>query len=364
MKHKYRSFLIVIFLLFLTINAIPSVLGKTRKSYLTGFILDCELKNRGFANAIDGELSLEATAYALEILDKYSINPQEVETLQTNLENRVKKMFDDDAVELYNLYFLMKSINILEHSIDSALSNRIYKFLNDTEQITGGFSFSNTSNSANIASTYYVIQLYSLINETIENISLHKSWVLSCNNTDGGYGGDPSSVSTYINTCFAVFILDDERFGDIYDLADFNNTLIYLQSFYVGNSADLDNYGGYLPDGLAEYALLSSTYLCVKAIALMDYSQLNAENTIDWTLSRQNYKDGGFAENTDGYQEIDSSVISCFYAFETLRIFNSLSKLNVEIWMVEFNYWILTIVLGSIGFGIALIVFLWKRRRI
>lgn len=364
MKHKYRSFVIVIFLLFLTINAIPSVLGKSRQSYLTSFILDCELKNRGFSNAIDGELSLEATAYALDILEKYNINPQEVETLQTNLENKVKNMFDDDEVDLYNLYFLMKSIDILEHSIDSGLSNRIYKFLNDTEQITGGFSFSNTSDSANIASTYYVIQLYSLINETIENIPFHKSWVLSCNNTDGGYGGEPSSTSNYLTTCFTVFILDDDRFGDIYDLVDFNNTLTYIKAFYVDNSADLDNYGGYLPDELAEYALLSSTYYCAKAISLLDDSQLNAGDTVKWVLSRQNYKDGGFAENTDGYQEIDSSVISCFYAFETLRIFNSLSKLNVEIWMVEFNYWILTVVLGSIGFGIALLIFLWKRRRI
>ena len=364
LKHKFRSFIIVIFFLFLTINVIPSVLGKTRQSYLTSFIKECELKNRGFSNAIDGELSLEATAYALDILDKYGINPQEIESLKTSLENKVKTMFDNKEVDIYNLYFLLESISILDHSIDSVLSNRIYKFLNDTEQITGGFSFSNTSNSANMASTYYVIQLYSLINETIKNIPIHKSWVLSCNNTDGGYGGNPSLTSNYISTSFAVFILDDEKFGDIYDLVDFNNTLTYLKSFYVDSSADLQNYGGYIPDELAEYALLSSTYYCVRAISLMEINQLSVGNTVKWVLSRQNFKDGGFAENTEGYQEIESSIISCFYAFETLRILNSLSKLNVEIWMVEFNYWILTIVLGSIGSGIALIIFLWKRRRI
>ena len=127
--------------------------------------------------------------------------------------------------------------------------------------------------------TFYVIQLYSLIGQPIANISIHKDWVLSCNNTDGGYGGNQTLSSTYIDTCFAAFILDDERFGDINDLVDINNTLTYLKSFYVNNSADLNNYGGYLPDELAGYALLSSTYYCVKAISLISGSEFNKQET-------------------------------------------------------------------------------------
>jgi prenyltransferase beta subunit len=353
--------------LFLTINAIPNVLGATRQSYLTSFISSNEIIGEGFTNAIEGDdtVSFEATAHALDILTYYVIFPQDIETLKTNLEDDLKEMFDNNEVVLYDLYYLLKSLNILGHIIDSLLMDRIYKFVNDTEQISGGFSFSNTSKSANLASTYYVIQINTLIDNPIENISLHKNWVLSCNNSDGGYGGNQSLTSTYLDTCFAALILDDERFGDINDLVDRTKTLAYLKSFYVNNSADLNSYGGYLPDELAEYALLSSTYYCVKVISLIESSELNTVATIAWILERQNFKDGGFAENSEAYQQKASSVIASYYAFSTLMILDPLlSVLNSEIWMVEFNYLILGIVLGSIGLVIAAAIFLLRRRRI
>lgn len=366
MRHKYRNLIIVTFLFFLTINAIPNVLGATRQSYLTNFILSNEIVGNGYSNGVEGgnRVSFEATAYALDILMNYYIFPQDIETLQNNLELNIRDMFDSGVVDLYDLYFMLKSLDLLGHTIDAVLSNRIYKFINDTEQISGGFSFSNSSKSANLASTYYVIQIFTLMNKPVENIPLHKNWVLSCNNSDGGYGGNQSLTSTYIDTCFAAFILDDDRFGNINDLADVIKTLTYLKSFYVENSADLNNYGGYLPDEIAEYALLSSTYYCVKAIYLIDPTHLNTIPTTSWILKRQNFQDGGFVENTDGSQETESSVISCYFAFETLRILNTLSYLASEIWRVEFNYVILGVVLGSIGLLIAATVFLWRRRRI
>ena len=369
MKHKYRNLIIVTFLLFLTINTIPNVLGATRRSYLTNFILSNEIIGEGFSNANGGgeTVSLEATAQALDILTDYGIFPQNVETLKSNLEDDIKEMFDNRDVILYDLYYLLKSSDILGHinDIDSQLMDRIYKFINDTEQVSGGFSFSNTSKSANLASTYYVIQIYALIDSPVENITLHKNWVLSCNNTDGGYGGNQTLSSTYLDTCFAAFILDDERFGDINDLVDRTKTLTYLKSFYVNNTVDLKSYGGYLPDDLAEYALLSSTYYCVKAISIIESSDLNSAATIAWILERQNFKDGGFAENTEAYQQKASSIIASYYAFSTLLILDPLlSVLTSEIWMVEFNYLILGIVLGSVGLVIAAAIFLLRRRRI
>lgn len=366
MKHKYRNFIIIIFVLFLTLNAIPSVLGKPRQSYLKDFILDTEIVGKGFSNVISDEdnVNFEATAYALNLLNDWGRDPQEIEDLKSKLEDNIVAMFDSTHVNIYDLYYLLNSLNILEHTIDSSLSNRIYEYLNETEQINGGFSFSNTTHLPSLTYTFYVIQLYSLIGQPIANISIHKDWVLSCNNTDGGYGGNQTLSSTYIDTCFAAFILDDERFGDINDLVDINNTLTYLKSFYVNNSADLNNYGGYLPDELAGYALLSSTYYCVKAISLISGSEFNNQETISWVLARQNFEDGGFVENAEGIQQKISSVISCYYAYKTLEILGSLSSLSLEVWMVEFNYLILGIVLGSIGLIIAIVVFLWRRRRI
>ncbi|MFX0002527.1 MAG: prenyltransferase/squalene oxidase repeat-containing protein [Candidatus Hermodarchaeota archaeon] len=366
----------VLIILFFTINAIPSVLGKTRRLYLIDFILDTEIEGFGFSNAIidldildtdekkEEAVSFEATAYALSILNDFGVDPKEIETLEGKLEDRITEMFASKQVNIYNLYYLLNSLNILQYTIDSSLSNRIYGFLNDTAQESGGFSFSNTTHLSTLSSTFYVIQLYSLIEQPIGNISVHKNWVLSCNNTDGGYGGNQTLSSTYLETCFAVFILDDERFGSVNDLVDINKTITYLTTFYVSNPVDLDNYGGYIPDELAEFALLTSTYYCAKAISLIDKNALNVHETRSWVLAHQNVEDGGFSENSASSQSKVSSVISSYYAFKTLEVIESLYYLNYDVWMVEFNYGILGIVIGSIGLVIVIAIVLWRRRRI
>ena len=377
MKHKYRNIIIFTVILFLTLNAIPSVLGKTRRSYLINFILDAEIEEQGFSNIINSEdvlrefaetieelVSIKATAFALSILSDLGYTIPDNENLKNNLENRIIDMFESTLIDVYDLFYLLSSLNILEYEIDSTLSNRIYKFLNDTAQPAGGFSSSNSTHLPSLSSTFYVIQLYTLIEQPIVNISIHKNWVLSCNNTDGGYGGNQTLISTYIDTCFAVFILDDERFGSVNDLVNIDNTLAYLKSFYVNSSVNLKNYGGYIPYELAGYALLSSTYYCVKAISLIDDNALNNAETLSWVLARQNFEDGGFAENSEEDEPKISSVISSYYAFKTLEILGSLDKLSLEVWMVEFNYLILGIVLSSIGLIIAILIFLWRRRRI
>lgn len=366
MKHKYRSLIIGTIVIFLAINAIPSALAKTRQYYLTSFIYQNEIEGEGFTNAIGSsdDISFEATTYALDILNYFAVNPHNIETLKSTLEDNIEEMFNNYEENLYDLFFLMKSLNILDedYEINLDLENKIYKYLNDTEQITGGFSYSNTTKLVSLASTYYSIQLFSLIEKPLENISIHKNWVLSCYNSDGGYGSNQSLGSTMVDTCFAVFIL--EELGEIEALNSVIKTIGYLQSLYVINSADLNNYGGYLPDDYAQIALLSSTYYCVKAVSIIDSTKLFKGLIKTWVLTHQNFIDGGFAENTEGYQQKSSSVVVSYYAFETLRILDSLSSLYSEIWMVEFNYWILGIVFGSIGLVIIVAIFLWRRTRI
>jgi prenyltransferase beta subunit len=374
LKYKYRNFIIISFAIILTINAVPSVLGKSRGLYLKDFILNTEVEGVGFSNVIVGAgesengeklVSREATAYALSILNDMGANLNAFTSMDTELEERIGDMFDSSVVNIYDLYYLLKSLNLLESPIASSLSNRIYEFLNETAQPTGGFSFSNTTHLSSLTCTYYAIQIYSLINKPIANISTHKNWVLSCNNTDGGYGGNQTLSSTCFDTSIAAFILADVRFGDINDLVDIDKTLVYLKSFYVNNSADLDNYGGFLPSELAGNALLSSTYYCVKAISLIDSDALNAQDIVSWVLKHQNFEDGGFMETLQGDQSSTSSVIASYHAFETIKTLQpSLVSLNYDIGMVEFNYVILGVVLGSIGLVIAIVVFLWKRRRI
>lgn len=345
------------------LNVIPIALAKTRRTYLTDFLFNNEIHGEGFKNGIEGTNPLiEATAYAIGILDDSGLNAHDITDLETKLENDVEQMFNNDDVELYDLYFLLKSLNILEYSIEEQLENQIYEYINNTEQIGGGFSFSNTSTLASISSTYFIVQIHSLIGETIPNITIHKDWVLLCNNSDGGYGGNSSLSSTSLNTYYAVSVL--EELGFINELVDENQTLTYLNSFYIQNPSDTENYGGYIPDITANYALLSTTFYCAKAISIIDDTMLHNTATIRWVLTRQNFQDGGFADISQGTDQLASSVILSYYAFETLKLFGSLSKLNSEVFMVEFNYWVLVIIMASIGLIAGIGVVVWRRRRI
>jgi hypothetical protein len=350
-------------MIFFILNITPIALAKTRRTYLTDFLFNNEIHGEGFKNGIEGTSPLtEATTYAIEILDHYGLNAHDLTDLETSLESDLQNMFNNDEVFLYDLYFLLKSLNILEYSIEEQLENQIYNYINQTEQIGGGFSFSNTSKLASISSTYFIVQIHSLIGKTIPNITIHKDWVLLCNNTDGGYGSNSSLSSTILDTYYAVSIL--EELGFINEIVDENQTLNYLNTFYVQNPSDTENFGGYMPDITANYALLSSTFYCAKAIEIIDDTMLQNTATIQWVLTRQIFQDGGFADITQGTDQLSSSVTSSYYAFKTLELYNSLSKLNSEAFMVEFNYWILVIIMASIGLIAGIGVVVWRKRRI
>ena len=367
MKSKYLNLIVIVLVLIFLLSAIPAVLGKSRKSYLIDFIYSNEIEGFGFSNSKDnGEtVSYEATAYALQILDSSGRNPHDASLLKENLKENITEIFNEEVL-IYNLYFLLKSLEILEDSIDADLKDRISEYINQTEQIGGGFSISNTSTSVSLSSTYFVIQIYSLINESVnihKNVTLHKNWVLSCNNTDGGYGGNSSLSSALLSTYYAASILTDLGFS-LDDLVNVNQTLDYFKSFYVSDTGDKDNYGGYLPDDFAIFALLSSTFYCVNKIDLIEPQDLNKGPTVNWVIDHQNFIDGGFVDTTAGDEQKSSSIVSSYFAFEILKTFKSLSVLNEDVWMVEFNYWILIAVLGSIGFTIFLIYVIWRKRRV
>jgi len=366
LRNKYKNLILIFLAFFIIISVIPSVLAKTRNGYLIDFILDTEIEPNGFSNGIsdESEVSLEATAFAIDILDYYGVRLSDVEQVQETLKQNIITILDGDEINLYDLYYLIKSLNLLEYSFESSLLKKISVFINGTQQLDGGFSFSNTSSFVNIISTFYVIQLFRLIDQSIPNITLHQSWVLSCYNGDGGFGGNSNLPSTLTSTYYAVLVLD-EFVENLNSLIDLNKTVNYINSLYIMNSADVNNFGGYAPDEIATFALLSSTYFCTKILSLIDEDELNIAATIEWVLDHQNVQDGGFVDNTEAYQQKFSSVTSSYYAFETLKILNpSLSKLKQEIWMVEFNFWILGIVIISLSVVIAISVLMWKKRRI
>ena len=347
----------------------PIVLAKTRQSHLVDFIYENQAGNESFG------LSPQDTANAIEILDHYNayqvevlfeaIRSVDIPDLMVNLEDQIQAIFDAGEVDIYKIYYLLETLNRLESletSLDSNLRDQIYTYINATVQIGGGFSPTNTSNAANMVSTYYIYNIFTIMQETVENEAIHKAWVLSCNNTDGGYGGNQSLSSTLTTTYFAVNLISE--LGSINDLANQTNTLNYFKSLYIGDSNNLEHYGGYLPELYAETPSLRSTYLCVEGINLIDENELNKVSTSNWVLKHQNFLDGGFGDWNEEINQRLSSISTSYSAFKILQLLGSLDLLNEDIFMVEFSFLILIIVLSVIGVIVLVVYLILRRRRI
>jgi len=368
LKNKLRSLSIITLMFTIFLIVVPVVSAKSRRNYLADFLFQSNNNNEIFGD------SYEETFYALEIIDYFNIyiveglfsseTKVDKATFIENLETKIEEMFDTKEINLYNLYYLLSSLNILNNldTLDSKYIEEIHKYINQTSLITGGFAITNETKSANLVSTYIVYNIYKLIEEPIVNQTNHINWILSCNNTDGGYGGNQTLTSTILTTYCAIFLISD--LSTIDDLINKTATLNYLMSFYSSDPSDSDNFGGYFPDYVANFALLSSTYFCVESIDIIDQSQLHRTAIINWVLDRQNFIDGGFIDNPYEEERSDSSIPTSYYAFKILRVLNALDYLNQEVFMVEFNFIILIVLLSVIGIVIVIVVFIWRKRRI
>ncbi len=354
--------LIITFLLCIT----PIASAKTRQSHIIDFLYENHNSDESFG------ISTKDTANSIEIIDFYgvyliegflqAIKKVDKSTLEVYLEDEITSMFNEGEIDIYDLYYLLSTLDFLGASLDLNLHDNIYEFINQTVQSTGGFSPTNTSTSANLISTFYIYNILTLINETVADPTLHKNWVLSCNNTDGGYGGNQSLSSTLLTTYYAIYLV--KELGEISDLTNQTSTLNYLKSFYVNDHDNLENYGGYLPDVFAQNSLLSSTYFCVEGIRIINSNELNKEATVNWVLNHQNFQDGGFSDHSEENDQRLSSISASYYTFEILKGFNSLDLLNEDIFMVEFNFFMLIIVTSISGIIIAAIYLIWRKRRI
>jgi len=346
----------------------PIASAKTRQSHIIDFLYENHNDDESFG------ISTQDNANAIEIIDFYNAyliegflqatKKVDIPTLEVYLEDKITSMFNEGEINIYDLFSLLSTLDFLGKidSLDLDLHDKIYEYINETVQSTGGFNPTNTSTSANLISTFYIYNIFTLINETVEDQTLHKNWVLSCNNTDGGYGGNPTLPSTLLTTYYSIYLV--KELGNVSDLANQNSTLDYLKSFYIKDSDNLENFGGYLPDTFDKNSLLSSTYFCVEGIRLIDSNELNKIATVNWVLNHQNFRDGGFSDHDEGNDQRLSSISASYYAFEILKGFDSLDLLYEDIFMVEFNFLILIIVLSIAGITIAAIYIVWRKRRI
>lgn len=335
------------------------VAATTRKTYLTRFILASQEENNRFGN------SYEETSFALEVLnDCGKLGSVDTESLQSYLQNEIQIKFDGNNMNIYDLYYLLKSLDLIISTgelVNNSLEFIILNFLDGTNQTGGGFSPTNSSSTSGVISTYFAIEAYNIIDSNIIVNEVHENWTLNCrNNGDGGYGGNASLPSSLISTYYAVLVLDN--FNAINEIVNVSDTISYLSSFYISEINDQNNYGGYIPDEHAEFALLSSTYYCAKSLNILSSSELNKGETCKWVYSRQNINDGGFVDNGNENEPILSTIPCSYFAFQIITLLGG--NLDVQIWMVEFNWIILIIVLACIGVAIAGAILFWRRRRI
>jgi len=378
-----RIRIITFFILFLIIslNFSTFVLAKQRKTYLTDFLLDCEVKDKGFSNSPQEEddISYESTAYAIEILNDYQLLEKrdifgEIEhtvntsDLQEYLEDKGKDKINEAEINIYNIYYILKALNIMDYDTSSSLESNVKHYLNSLNLNGSGFAPKPSSVSGSLSSTYFAMMIYEIIEDPIPYEKSHKNWIRSCINSNGGYGGNTTLPSTILDTFYAILIF--EQIYDIEDLPSEDNTIEYLKSFYVDEESDEDNYGGYLPDDKAENALISSTYYCVKGISLIDKSELKDEDeTLNWILNRQDAKDGGFTDNSDGDEQKESSVTVSYFAYQALIVLDGeeLPSLEQKVFMLEFiwvDWLIFVVILSSLGVAVIVGYIRWRKRRI
>lgn len=356
-KSQKVALIVIFFAGIMTIT--PMVAAATRRTYLTNYILANQVENNGFGN------SPEETSYSLEILNDCGLlNGMSTQSLQLYLQNEIQKKFDENSMDVYDLYFLLNSLDLLISTaeiVNSSLQFLILNFLEGTNKTGGGFSPKNNTGTPSLISSYYAIQAYEIIDNSVLINDIHKNWTLNCRNSgDGGYGGNESLPSSLISTYSAVSILDIFEATD--EIVNVSDTVNYLTSFYISEMSDQNNYGGYLPDDTAEFALLSSTYYCITSLNILSSSDLNKGTTCNWVYSLQNVKDGGFADIGSAGDQRDSTIPSSYFAFKTITILGG--NLNVHIWMVEFNWILLAIVLSVVGVFIVVAIYFWRKRRI
>ena len=344
---------------------IPLASAKPRGSYFVDFIYSEQVGDEGFGD------SYQETAQALEILYELNAftveglfgieNKVDVPTLRDFLEAKLAGMFDDETMNLYDIYGILESFTYLNYAIDSSLSLNIYNYINTSSLVSGGFAPSNTSKAVNVVSTFYAFEIYGLLGVEMPNKTIHADWLLSCNNNDGGYGSNSTLSSTLLST-YQVVMLINGLTGSVDNLDNKTATLEYLTSFYISDTADITNYGGYLPDITASNVLLSSSFTCLDSIELIDSTELHQDPTLKLVLSRQNFRDGGFSDKTTG--TYFSSLTTSYYAFKVLQSFISINLLDEEIFMVEFNFIMLIVALSVMVVLIFGAYWFWRRRRI
>lgn len=372
-KKVFIELILLVLISISFLSMIPHAYAKSRWSYLSDFIINNRVENEGFANSnqYNDTVSYEATYYALKMLSELNILASQPdldilkEKLSTNVETELNNL---DTNSLLEFYYLLYSLELLDgmDKITSTQNSEISEFVNNTQAASGGFGDYNNTDPT-VFHTYFAAKIHLLLyeTETMPDGESHTNFVVSSFNSDGGYGGTASEVSSILSTYYAV--LGVNTFTDLTYISTQNESSIsYIMNFYMSDSNDPENYGGFSEITNPNRSMISTTFYCVFSMNYLDTSRLNSQATVQWILEHQNLNDGGFVDAANKDSIVYSSMKSTYYAFTMLKYFDpTLASLNENFWDVETNWFVLVFALLVIFTLIVAIGFyLWKRRQI
>lgn len=186
------------------------------------------------------------------------------------------------------------------------------------------------------------------------------AFTLACQNVDGGFGDNETSPSSLEATHAALQILSRLVTPSGSDQLIYD----YVMAFKATNANYTGRVGGFT-DGTNPYPSLSQTYHASKILEFLGNTTDSDGYTQAWILNRQNLADGGFVDRCETDLDLKSNIFSTFYALEALQVYDDdLSGLKGAEWDLEFDWVPLVIIIVVLACGIALIVVVWRRRRI
>ncbi len=377
LKIRWNKIFIILFLLSLitvSLGAIFSpVTARSRRTYLTDFILNNRIENLGYSNSIleEDTISEQSTYYALKMLKDLNLleTQEDLDIMATMLAHNVQTELDDlNDNSLVTLYYLLLSLNLIGDNLDKISTdnkNEIINWINQSKHENGGFKNYNSS-SPTVFHTYFSVKILSLLSpENISDSQKHTEWIINCYNSDGGFGGNTTLNSSIISTHYAVLGVNFTT--NINNLSSQKDSIIqYMMNFYVSDIFDSSNYGGFSQTESPSNSFISTTYFCVSTVNLLDSSQLDSQTILQWVLKSQNPIDGGFSESKSDGSTSYSSMITTYYAFNIIKYFDpDFSSLNENVWDVELDLFVLLIIILIIIAVPTLVIFIiWRKRKV
>ncbi|MBD3226718.1 MAG: hypothetical protein GF329_00895 [Candidatus Lokiarchaeota archaeon] len=362
MNHRNLIFSLIFISTIVSVIPISLLATYTRTELLNGFINGSYHEDGGYMDYPESDElpNIQSTYHALKTLSLLeslgSVNTQAVATWINETQN-VDGGFptvENGTSNMESTLYAIRSLKLLGYEP----KNNITEWINQCWNTNFGFS-NKPNQSSTIWATYNALNALSLLGENIQSYN-SSQWLLSLQNEDEGENlGAFSADDTYelINTFYALSAINLTG-----KLSDINNTSVinWITSCQNTDQYQANTYGSYRsnPSGL-DYSVINC-FAAIKSFHLLNVSSINLSNVIiNWIIDCQNINSGGFSSIKDG---VSSSVSNSYYAIESLNLINGINSMNSSITTgLPFNFSIIWIILIVIAVIVVIGIYIKRR---